>query len=584
MTGPRPGMLARTIARLQPRQIVLRPWARVAPHIARALARPVSVDTDAAGRIRRWAEAVVGVVERSAVEEARALIGGRPVYAGQVVEVSTDRTMFPSRLAEYEFHYRRWLVGLALLGRWDRMNERLAPSATMFEPYVLARRSISEAIALGVILSGVTAPGAVESAPDSTHGARVLRPACGEKVPKADEGRVISYAEEPPPGFFAVSAALNDIARDCGALGIVTESHLAANHELTHHAAIATLRLLLGGARAGAASLARYIRILRKQVDADGLHEERSPAYHLAQIADLRQVRAAADLCGLATAALDAIDARMTRAISVLLHPDGTTPMLHDSTAVSRPSAADLSILPAGNGLSDLESSGLLAWHEVVNGHPLHITGDFGSPRPRHQPGHQHAAPFAFEVWWGGLFITSAGVTTYAAGERRVFERGAAAHASVRVDGADPAEIWSAFRMGRGYEVTERTVRARDGGFSATAVHDGFRGRKHRRTIERGGETLVIRDAIRGEGEAGVEVFLPIAPEWTVVADSKGRAFCEFKGRVVTVDVDGAELRVEPFTIAREFGVAVPAHCIVARRRAALPHEITTTLRFSIRA
>jgi uncharacterized heparinase superfamily protein len=545
MTRPRPGMLARTIARLQPGQIVLRPWARVAPHFARALARPVAVDTDAASRIRRWAGAVVGVVERSAVEEARALIGGRPMYAGQVVEVNTDRTIFPSRLAEYEFHYRRWLVGLALmrrrgelktdevLRRWDRMSERFSSSATIFEPYVLARRSVSEAITIGLLDN---------------------------------------------------ESSLAHLARDCGALGIVTESHLGANHELTHHAVIATLRLLLGGAVAGAASLDRYTRMLRVQVDADGLHEERSPAYHLAQIADLRQVRVAADLCGLDTADLDSIDARMTRAISVLLHPDGTTPMFHDSTAVSRPSAADLSILPGGNGLSDLESSGLLAWREAVNGHPLHIVGDFGSPRPRHQPGHQHAAPFAFEVWWGGLFITSAGVTTYAAGDRRMFERGAAAHASVRVDGADPAEIWSAFRMGRGYEVTERTVRATDRGFSATAVHDGFRARRHRRTIERGGEILVIRDAILGEGEAGVEIFFPIAPQWTVVADSKGRAICEDKDRVVTVDVEGADLRIDPFTIAREFGLAMPAQCIVARRRAALPLEITTTLRFSLRA
>ncbi len=369
--------------------------------------------------------------------------------------------------------------------------------------------------------------------------------------------------------------ALQRLARETAALDLLSESHLAANHELAHHAAIATLRLLLGGKEAVAPAVVRYTRTLLSQIDADGLHEERSPYYHLLALADLRRLRAAAVTCGFEPSSLSEIDSRMAAALSRLVHPDGTLPMFHDSPAVVHPSPRELGIEAGNDGLADFSASGLFSWR----GSTLHIVGEFGAPRPRHQPGHQHAAPFAIEIWWDGPFITPAGVTTYAAGERRTFERGAAAHATVRVNGEDPAEIGAAFRMGRGYEVRDRKVSAQEGGFTATGSHDGYKSVTHSRTIELRGSELTVRDRIDGNGEALIESFWPIAPGWSVERMGERGVLCRRQQSQAWIAVDGAEVSVEPFEVARRFGIAEPATRLIARRRASIPPAVVTRLR-----
>jgi uncharacterized heparinase superfamily protein len=553
------GTLLRTVARLTPKQIVTRPYARIAPRLATTLPLRNKRSAGAERRMRQWAAVAVRPVEAATIAEARELLSGSASHCG--IKVAVDRFSFdsPSRLWTYEFHYRRWLTGLALLCRsreisaadvfrsWREADAAAADEIALWEPYVLSRRLCSEALALGLVC---------------------------EQLP-AD----------------VIDERLNAIEHEAAVLGFNTEGHLGANHELARAAALTTLVLLLAPERARH-SLERYASTLVSQVDRDGLHEERSPAYHLIILSDLRHVIAALNVSA-ATAQwsvplasqLASVDRQMTNALAMLLHPDGSLPMFHDSPASISPSAGDFPIAPAGTeGVYALARSGFCGWRGSIGGTPVHLLADFGSPRPGHQPGHQHAAPFAFELWWGGLLFTSAGVSTYEANARRIFERGAAAHTSLRADGSDPAEIWSAFRMGRGFTVADRKVSDSDVPFRCSAVHDGFLARQHRRTISLTADgVLNVGDEITGRGDARVEAFFPVAPEWSVDASGNSLSITS-GGRGVSVS-SSDPMRVDrDFEIARRFGQRQHTACLVISNSGSLPIRIDTRFQLRTRA
>ncbi len=550
------GTLLRTVARLTPKQIMTRPYARIAPRLGAVLPLRRKRSAGAERRMRQWAAVAVRPVEAATIAEARELLSGSASHCG--IKVAIERFSFdsPSRLWTYEFHYRRWLTGLALLCRsgevsatdvfrsWRDADAAAAGEIALWEPYVLSRRLCSEALALGLVCEQLPADG--------------------------------------------IDERLNAIEHAVAVLGFNTEGHLGANHELARAAALATFVLLLAPERARH-SVERYASTLVSQIDRDGLHEERSPAYHLIILSDLRFVTAAlnasetrSEWAASLAAQLASVDGQMTLALQTLLHPDGSLPMFHDSTALVSPSAADLGMSAAGvSAVYDLAESGLCGWRGSIGGAPVHLLADFGSPRPRHQPGHQHAAPFAFELWWGGLLFTSAGVSTYEANARRIFERGAAAHTSLRVDGADPAEIWSAFRMGRGFAVADRKVSDSDVLFRCSAVHDGFLARQHRRTISLTADgVLSVLDEISGRGDARVEAFFPVAPEWSV--DASGNAVSITWGaRRVSVSSSDSMRVDRDFEIARRFGQRQRTACLVISNSGSLPIRIDT--RFQLR-
>ena len=551
------GTLLRTVARLTPTQVMTRPYARIAPRLATALSLRRKRSAGAERRMRQWAAVAVRPVEAAAIAEAREVLSGSASHCG--IRVAVDRFSFdsPGRLWTYEFHFRRWLTGLALLCRsrelsaadvfrsWRDADAAAADEIAMWEPYVLSRRLCSEALALGLVSGQLPAD--------------------------------------------VINERLNAIEHEVAALGFNTEGHLGANHELARAAALGTLTLLLAPEQARY-SLERYASTLVSQVDREGLHEERSPAYHLSSLSDLRGVIAAlnaseprSEWAAPLAEQLASVGGQMTLALQTLLHPDGSLPMFHDSPALISPSAGDFAIAPAETeAVYDFARSGFCGWRGSIGGTPGHLLADFGSPRPRHQPGHQHAAPFAFELWWGGLLFTSAGVSTYEANARRLFERGASAHTSLRVDGFDPAEIWSAFRMGRGFAVADRKVSHSDGLFRCSAVHDGFLARQHRRTISLTADgVLNLVDEITGRGVARVEAFFPVAPEWSVDASHNAVSITRGARRVSVSSSDS--MRVDhDFEVARRFGQRQRTTCLVISNSGRLPIRIDT--RFQLRS
>ena len=82
---------------------------------------------------------------------------------------------------------------------------------------------------------------------------------------------------------------------------------------------------------------------------------------------------------------------------------------------------------------------------------------DFADIGPKYLPGHAHADSLSFELslFKQRIFVNS-GVSTYASGRARHFERSTAAHNTVTVDKLDSSEVWSSFRVGRKAKVFNR--------------------------------------------------------------------------------------------------------------------------------
>jgi len=101
---------------------------------------------------------------------------------------------------------------------------------------------------------------------------------------------------------------------------------------------------------------------------------------------------------------------------------------------------------------------------------------DAGPDGAAYQPGHVHADALTFELWIGGArAVVDYGVSSYATDAARDETRATRSHNTLEVAGADASEVWAAFRTGR--SARARVVDAEAGGGAAFVVakHDGYR-------------------------------------------------------------------------------------------------------------
>lgn len=147
---------------------------------------------------------------------------------------------------------------------------------------------------------------------------------------------------------------------------------------------------------------------------------------------------------------------------------------------------------------------------------------DVGPLDPDHQPGHGHCDLFSFE--WSlaaQRLICDTGVYAYQDRVMRPYVRATAAHNTVRIDGAEPSEIWQEFRVARRTypEMTSVDVGG-DGTLRVVGQHHGYRrlvGQPvHRREFEFRHGNLVLRDTVTGNGLHVIEAFLHLHPAVTV--------------------------------------------------------------------
>lgn len=242
-------------------------------------------------------------------------------------------------------------------------------------------------------------------------------------------------------------------------------------------------------------------RELDEQILPDGMHFERSPAYHLQVLGDLLDVKAAlgggtlaADepTAGERAAAggrvpptlqedlshrLDDALARMLRAADLLTHPDGKPSLFSDGGLHMTHAPTDLVAVARELGVPmpepivdapwSLPDAGYFGWRgqgprrrgpEAGEGGEAHDDGgatdhllivDCGPVGPDHLPAHGHGDALAFEWTVAGVrVVVDAGVAEYQ-GPLRPYSRSTAAHNTVTVGDADQSEFWSAFRVAR---------------------------------------------------------------------------------------------------------------------------------------
>lgn len=263
---------------------------------------------------------------------------------------------------------------------------------------------------------------------------------------------------------------------------------------------------------------------LDTQVLGDGMHYERSPAYHVQVFADLLECYSVLEEGLLKERLADRLS-DMAQVTAHLTHPDGRISLFNDGgLEMARDPETCLQVWEELSGenvhpsetfaLSDAGYYGLRRENEYV-------LVDVGKVAPDELPGHGHGDLFSFE-WTidAQRVVVDAGVYEYNPGQRRAYSRSTQAHNTVTVDGEDQCEFWNAFRMGRRARVTRENYQKTETGFRLTGRHDGYRhlaGRPvHERTFEVEPGDIRVEDEVTGGEGQRVEARLLLHPECSV--------------------------------------------------------------------
>ena len=295
------------------------------------------------------------------------------------------------------------------------------------------------------------------------------------------------------------------------------ERHLLANHLLANAKA-----LIFAGCVLECADADRWrttgLRILAEQLPqqilADGAHFERSPMYHsiiLEDVLDLCNLRRAFD--GLIPD-LSNYAGRMLRWLDLMTHPDGGISFFNDAAFDIAPSCSALQAYARRLGLRPATVTLGESGYVRIENDQIVILFDAAPLGPDYQPGHGHADTLSFELSCRGhRVLVNSGTSTYDPGLARSFERGTAAHNTIRVDGVDQSEMWAAFRVARRAHPFDLETDHRS---FVEAAHDGYRrlrpGITHWRRIDLRGNIVTITDRLEGSGQHTAELFYHLAP------------------------------------------------------------------------
>lgn len=228
------------------------------------------------------------------------------------------------------------------------------------------------------------------------------------------------------------------------------ERDLQYNHLLKNYVALAVYACGLKELPAGWRFLNKAAPAsVESQILEDGGHAERCPMYHVLSILDLMTLADAGVLDQAAAQTIGSWLARMQRALTVMMHPDGDIALFNDSWLGE---ALPARVVAAG----ECESSSLemrvlerTGYVRLRSGEDAAIF-DCGACGPDDNPAHAHADFLAVELSIAGRrFLVDFGVPTYSAGALRDLARSARAHNGPRFAGVEPMEFWLSFRVGR---------------------------------------------------------------------------------------------------------------------------------------
>ncbi|MEM7171883.1 MAG: alginate lyase family protein [Pseudomonadota bacterium] len=357
------------------------------------------------------------------------------------------------------------------------------------------------------------------------------------------------------------------------------EYHICANHLFKNCVALLYAGSFFSGPRAET-WLAQGCRLLRDQLSEqllpDGGHYERSPMYHAIFTEDLLDLvnltgTGASPLLAGEVAALRAAASNALAFLDDVVFPDEQIALFNDSAFGIAPLPKDL--FAYGRTLVGFERSEAMVTAKIIERTDSGYFGlrkggqmvlmDAGPMGPDHQPGHGHCDALSYELMLEGRrIVVDSGVFAYEVGDSRQYFRSTAAHNTVRVDGQEQSEIWSAFRVGRRARPSAAVVtQSPDGALVVEAAHDGYeRGAapiRHQRRLEFVDRSLRVEDKMTGRGQHVYESFIHLHPDIDVVLDEAAQSGTllwsgETIGRIIVEE--RCRLEVTSGAYAPEFG------------------------------
>jgi hypothetical protein len=485
----------RTVRNLRPEQIAWRLRrtlvSRGTPHVP---AGPVALVPGAASLGAHWLDIEASAPDPHLQDRARRLMDGEVYALGRGLPLAeVDWTGEPvSQLWTYHLHYFEPLSTLHVMAR-EGEGAAAPRIVTLVEGWLNATEAGRGA--------------GWDSYPTSVRIVQWL------KVLAMDGagGRLL------PEGLR--HAMLRSLQRQALHLARNLEWDLAANHLLKNLCALVWAGLLLdapGPALRGETWLRRLAREVERQVLPDGMHEERSPAYHQLVLHDLLEVRLLRVALGDPGAVkMDGILVSMLHAMERMTRPDGSFLLFGDSANGSAPPLARIWRLAAplahpGKGGEDgvwaLPDAGFYGY----TGPHHRLVVDCGPIGPRHQPAHGHCDALSFELDIDGVpVVVDSGVHGYAGDPFREYSRSTRAHNTVMVDGKEQSEVWGLFRVARMAEV-ERLDGPGGAGeegeplFGFTGACTPYHARKLRQSGASGWRTASFSSWTRSTGERGI--------------------------------------------------------------------------------
>lgn len=287
---------------------------------------------------------------------------------------------------------------------------------------------------------------------------------------------------------------------------------------------------------------------LQRQVLADGMHFELSPAYHAQVLADLLDVWAVLRPGKLEQTLRQTLQ-RMMQCLVDLTQPDGHVSLFNDGglhsayePEVLRETYARLSsgAAPEPRRVIEYPHAGYFGYRDSV--HWLLI--DCGALAPDSLPAHGHGDALAFE--WsvrGQRVIVDAGVFEYNEGPRRAYSRATRSHNTLTLDDLDQSEFWKSFRVGRRARITHREISATSDRLRLVGEHDGYRrlagAPVHRRELQWEPGKLAIHDVVRGGAGQVAVARLLLHPDCTLELTSEHEAVVGFPGGRMRIHASG---------------------------------------------
>jgi uncharacterized heparinase superfamily protein len=262
-------------------------------------------------------------------------------------------------------------------------------------------------------------------------------------------------------------------------------------------------------------------RELKDQILSDGLHYERSPAYHAQVFVDLLECYQCLDESPFKSE-LFAKLSLAAQALADTTHPDGQCSQFNDGGLNMAYSPREC--LAAWEKLTreqikarDVFAMDSAGFYGTRKGQD-YLLIDCGPIGPNYLPGHGHGDIFAFE--WsldGQRILIDTGVFEYTEGEKRSYARSSKAHNTLTLDGNDQCEFWGAFRVARRAKVKRLNYEVEGNTFKLSGEHDGYShlaGKPiHRRNFEASAERIWVSDEVIGGTGQKAEARLLLHPE-----------------------------------------------------------------------